>query len=76
LITAIASDLFPGQALGAVNGAVGSAFGLGAAVFPWLAGTLFDRSGSYLLPFSIAAAAVLLSTISLWFTPRLKTYPQ
>lgn len=72
LITAIVSDMFPGPALGAVNGAIGSAFGLGAAVFPWLAGTLFDQSGSYTLPFSIAAAAVLISTISLWYAPRLK----
>jgi MFS family permease len=70
LITAVASDMFPGPALGAVNGAVGSAFGLGAAVFPWLAGTLFDQSGSYLLSFTIAAVAILISTLSLWFAPK------
>lgn len=72
LITAVASDMFPGPALGAVNGAVGSAFGLGAAIFPWLAGTLYDRSGSYLVPFTIAAVAVLISTASLWYAPKLK----
>lgn len=72
LVTAVTSDMFPGPALGAVNGAVGSAFGLGAAVFPWLAGTLFDRSGSYLLPFTIAAVAILISTISLWYAPNMK----
>jgi MFS family permease len=71
LITAVVSDMFPGPALGAVNGAVGSAFGFGAAVFPWLAGTLFDQFGSYLLPFTIAAVAIFISTISIWYAPKL-----
>ena len=70
LVTAVASDLFPGQALGAVNGAVGSAFGVGAAVFPWLAGTMFDQRGSYATAFQIASLAILLSTAALWFAPR------
>jgi MFS family permease len=70
LITAVASDLFPGSALGAVNGAVGSAFGAGAAIFPWLAGTLYDYSGSYVTAFEIASLAVLISTIALWIAPR------
>lgn len=69
LVTAVASDLFPGNALGAVNGAVGSAFGLGAAVFPWLAGTLFDHLGSYAVAFGIASVAILISTVALWLAP-------
>lgn len=66
LMTAIASDMFPGQAMGAVNGAMGSAFGAGAAVFPWLAGWLFDQSQSYSVAFAAAAVAVIISTISVW----------
>ncbi len=70
-VTAMASDLFPGQALGAINGMVGAAFGIGAAVFPFLAGYLFDRTATYRSALLVAAAVVLLSTASLWAAPAL-----
>ncbi len=70
LVTATASDLFPGRAVGAVNGAVGSMFGLGAAFFPWLAGWIFDRLGSYTLALQIAASAILISALALWAVNR------
>ncbi|MCP4416455.1 MAG: MFS transporter [Chloroflexi bacterium] len=66
LVTAVASDIFPGNALSTVNGAIGAAFGAGAAFFPWLAGWLFDFSGSYKTAFQIGSGAVLISLIALW----------
>lgn len=70
LVTAVASDLFPGAAMGAISGAVGSAFGAGAAVFPWLAGWIYDRSGTYEGAFVAAGVAVVVSALTLWLAPR------
>lgn len=69
LVTAAASDLFPGNALGAVNGAMGAAFGLGAAILPWLAGLLFDIQGSYTTSFLVMIIFVAVSTVSYWLAP-------
>jgi MFS family permease len=73
LVTAVASDLFPGDALGAINGAIGAAFGMGAAVLPWLAGLLYDQQGRYTTGFMVAVSAVIISTFSLWLAPYLKS---
>ncbi len=70
LVAAVASDLFPGRALGAVNGLIGGSFGGGAAVFPWLAGLLFDHSGSYAAAFWLAGSAAALSAAALWLAGR------
>jgi MFS family permease len=69
LLTAVASDLFPGNALGAINGAVGAAFGVGAAILPWLAGLFYDLQGSYRTGFIVAVGAVIISTITLGLAP-------
>jgi MFS family permease len=71
LVTSIASDLFPGPALGAVNGTMGAAFGLGAALFPWLAGRLFDLNGAYTSAFLVAGIAVVISGMLLFQATRL-----
>lgn len=66
LVTAVASDLFPGPSMGAINGSVGAAFGLGAALFPWMAGTIFDQYGAYTYAYGLAGLAILISTVALW----------
>lgn len=73
LVTAVASDLFPGDALGAINGAVGASFGMGAAILPWLAGLLYDLQGSYITGFVVSVGVVIISTFSLWLAPSFKT---
>jgi MFS family permease len=47
--TALASDVFHENGLGFINGLVGAAFGLGAAISPWLVGLLRDQNGDYVL---------------------------
>lgn len=72
LVTALASDLFPGNARGAIIGTIGAAFGLGAAFFPWLAGRLYDFQGTYSTVFYIAGFTVFVSALTLFFAPRFK----
>jgi MFS family permease len=72
MVTAVASDLFPGKALGAVNGAVGAFFAIGAAIMPWLAGLFFDLQATYRTGFIIAAGTVIVSTITLWWATSIK----
>ena len=72
LVTAVASDLFYGPSLGAINGAVGAAFGLGAALFPWMAGYIYDQTGFYSTAFAIAGIAIVISTVALWLAPAAK----
>jgi len=69
LVTAFTSDLFPGNSLGAINGAIGASFAVGAAILPWLAGLLYDLQGNYTTGFILSASIVIISTFSLWIAP-------
>jgi len=57
VFAALASDLFSGKSLGRIYGLITLGVGLGEAVGPWVAGLLFDFTGSYVVPF----ASVLVS---------------
>jgi MFS family permease len=66
LIPAMVSDRFSGPEFGGIVGIglMGSA--LGSALGPWLAGQLFDLTGSYALPFTIAAACGVAAGAAGW----------
>lgn len=70
LVTAMASDTFPGRSLGAINGFMGAAFGVGAAFFSWLAGRVYDVAGSYELAFWLGMVTVGISALCLWLAGR------
>ena len=70
LVTAIASDTFPGEHMGAINGSVGAAYGAGAAVSTWLAGALYDSTGSYGVALWTAFAAVVVSAVCIHLLGR------
>jgi MFS family permease len=66
LIPAMVSDRFSGPHFGAIVGAglMGSA--AGSAFGPWIAGYLFDRTGSYAIAFAIAAASAVAAGAAGW----------
>ncbi|MEX2241085.1 MAG: MFS transporter [Burkholderiales bacterium] len=75
LIPAMVSDRFSGPHFGAIVGAglMGSA--AGSAFGPWIAGYLFDRTGSYAIAFAIAAASAVAAGAAGWRArmPRART---
>ncbi|MEQ8662496.1 MAG: MFS transporter [Gammaproteobacteria bacterium] len=66
LVPAMVSDRFQGRHFGAILGIglLGSA--AGSALGPWLGGYLFDLSGSYTLPFAIAAVSGVVAGAAGW----------
>jgi len=72
LIPAMVSDRFGGRHFGAIVGfgLMGSA--AGSAMGPWMAGFLFDLSGSYTPAFAIAAACGVVAGAAGWWARVLR----
>lgn len=66
LVPAMISDRFRGRHFGLIlgMGLMGSA--VGSALGPWLAGRLFDATGSYSIAFAIAAVCGTLAAVAGW----------
>lgn len=66
LIPAMVGDWFRGRHFGAIFGVsqIGSA--LGSALGAWLAGRIFDATGSYGIPFTLAAATGAAAGVAVW----------
>ncbi|MDX1374100.1 MAG: MFS transporter [Burkholderiales bacterium] len=66
LIPAMIADRFRGSQFGLIlgMGLMGSA--VGSALGPWLAGRLFDATGSYSIPFVIAAVCGVIAGYAGW----------
>lgn len=72
LIPAMVSDRFSGPHFGAIVGVGLFGSALGSALGPWLAGYLFDLTGSYALPFLIAAACGIVAAVAGWLARVLR----
>jgi MFS family permease len=66
-----AADIFAGKHFGGIFGIMQMGTGIGGAAGPWLAGYVFDVSGSYLAAFAAAAISSSLAAMSMWIaSPR------
>ena len=66
IVPAMMSDRFRGPHFGSIFGATQVASALGSALGAWLAGRIFDATGSYAIAFSRAAMAAGVAALSVW----------
>ena len=63
---AIPAEIFEGRHYGSIFGTVMLAAILGGAAGPWVAGVLYDATGSYAIAFWIAAGCSAVSILAIW----------
>ncbi len=63
VFAAFLTDRLQGPRLGYLLGLQNIGFGLGATLGPFLAGALFDLLGSYIVPFILMAASMVISSL-------------
>ncbi len=61
VLSAISADIFQGKHFGAIFGYFTFSIGLGGAIGAWLGGFVFDKTHSYLVPFWISLACLVIS---------------
>jgi MFS family permease len=69
-ITAKTADLFPGPNLGTILGVISIGTGLGAAGGAWLAGFVFDVTGSYRVAFWLSIFFYVCGSVGFWALRR------
>jgi MFS family permease len=71
IITAMASQLFPGRRFGAIYGALSVGNGIGGGIAPWFGGFVHDLTGSYRVAFLIAVGFCAAGAACFWLArPR------
>jgi MFS family permease len=69
-ITAKTADLFPGPNLGTILGVITIGTGLGSASGSWMAGYVFDVTGSYRVAFGLSIFFYLCGSVAFWALRR------
>jgi MFS family permease len=72
LTPAMVSDRYSGPHFGAIVGIGLMGAAVGSALGPWFAGSMYDATGSYTLPFVIAAACGALAGAAGWHARTLR----
>ncbi len=71
IYAAIPAELFQGKHYGAVFSVLSVASGLGSGLGPWMAGAVYDRTGSYAPAFYLLIAVTVVSMVAIWLAaPR------
>ena len=70
IITAMASELFPGRQFGRIYGALSLGNGIGGALGPWLGGAIYDVTGSYRVAFLLASGFCVMGAACFWVAAR------
>lgn len=71
LTPSAAADIFAGRRFGSIYGLLNVGMGLGGAFGAWLAGYVFDVTGSYVVAFALAAVCSTASVLCMWLAaPR------
>ena len=70
VMASLAAEKFSGPNFGVIFGAMALGHGLGGAVGPWLAGFLFDVTGTYQWVFLYATVSALLGNLSIVLAER------
>jgi MFS family permease len=73
LTTALTADVYGLRALGTISGISFMVHAIGSALSIWLAGVLYDLTGSYTLPFALAGALLFPAALAA-FTIRERRY--
>lgn len=76
LIPAILGDRFRGAHFGAIFGVAQVGSALGSALGAWLAGHIFDLTGSYAIALVVAAATALAAGVAVWTARGLRIRPR
>jgi MFS family permease len=66
IITAMASQLFPGRRFGVIYGILSVGNGIGGGVAPWFGGFVHDVTGSYRVAFLVAVGFCALGSVCFW----------
>jgi MFS family permease len=69
-ITAKTADLFPGPQLGTILGVITIGTGIGAASGSWMAGWIFDVTGSYQIGFGLSIFFYACGSVAFWLLRR------
>jgi len=71
ILFAAVADLFHGKSYGAIQGTVALGFSAGGAISPWLAGHLYDISGSYDSTLLMLLGSLVVCGLLMWLAaPR------